>query len=406
MGRTMRVAGLQAKLDSIRSGRVHIATPWGDDSVRLAIPPDSGPLIEALNAVRLPPRFTALWHADSRDMEFIFTAQPVGREITERGFTFDMAGAQYRCDFSPASKRLLEIARCFEPAGRVSATGWRNLADLMMYARLSGGLGSAAQPVAATSFWIRDLQFDEEAVHTLATNLNFYMSYFDLRSPRILVHDPVLAGESVPSVNRFPLGEFPKRISGHVLDRYALDLWHSARDAQDSFRQFLFYYQILEYISFYQIKQEILESVRRVLLAPNMHDRLDAVCRNVIDAMQEDRTEPYAKLNSLLKKAADPAVVWRQIEPLADYFSCEMAFEGGVKLAPLLKAGWGAADFSAAWVPAFPQALRDLRNALVHARESRQVGTIPPTRRNYRLLSAWVGPIAVCAMQVMNYSSF
>ena len=47
--------------------------PWGEESVEIPLHSDDEELFEALNAVRLPPRFTAIWHEDTIEFEVIFT---------------------------------------------------------------------------------------------------------------------------------------------------------------------------------------------------------------------------------------------------------------------------------------------------------------------------------------------
>src|SRR5690242_20133341 len=61
-----------------------ISCPWGDPTLEIVIPPgDADPLIEALNAVYLPPQYSAVWHKDSKDLEFIFSAIATNSPLRE-----------------------------------------------------------------------------------------------------------------------------------------------------------------------------------------------------------------------------------------------------------------------------------------------------------------------------------
>ena len=44
---------------------------WGEEAIEIPLHNDDEELFEALNAVRLPPRFTAIWHDDTKTFEVI-----------------------------------------------------------------------------------------------------------------------------------------------------------------------------------------------------------------------------------------------------------------------------------------------------------------------------------------------
>jgi hypothetical protein len=94
-------------------GVLVVQTPWGDSSILLRLPDDPAALIDALNNLLLPERFTALWHKDTNDIEFIYTAYPLNGtqwDVRERKFNFTFRGKEYRCEFARSSDRLLTIA--------------------------------------------------------------------------------------------------------------------------------------------------------------------------------------------------------------------------------------------------------------------------------------------------------
>ena len=61
-------------------------------------------------------------------------------------------------------------------------------------------------------------------------------------------------------------------------------------------------------------------------------------------------------------------------------------------------------DFRVSWSPKFGDTLRRIRNALVHARESRMVEVIAPIGENYEKLAPWLPPLRVAAMDAIVYS--
>lgn len=65
-----------------------VTRPWNDSTLALRIAKDSEELVEALNAVHLPPRFTALWHKDSKDLEVIWGPVATTDVLRSRSFDF------------------------------------------------------------------------------------------------------------------------------------------------------------------------------------------------------------------------------------------------------------------------------------------------------------------------------
>jgi hypothetical protein len=52
-----------------------VERPWNDETLLIRLPEEQTSNIAAcLNSLLLPPRFSALWHADTKDFEVIWTA--------------------------------------------------------------------------------------------------------------------------------------------------------------------------------------------------------------------------------------------------------------------------------------------------------------------------------------------
>lgn len=65
-----------------------VIRPWGEEAIEIPLRSDDEELFEALNAVRLPPRFTAIWHEDTREFEVIFTVLEKENRLHARSFEF------------------------------------------------------------------------------------------------------------------------------------------------------------------------------------------------------------------------------------------------------------------------------------------------------------------------------
>ena len=88
--------------------------------------------------------------------------------------------------------------------------------------------------------------------------------------------------------------------------------------------------------------------------------------------------DDYAKINAIIEECVDPQEMWNLLDGSLDAFSEEVKLDGGFVLPALLSASTGYEDFAKVWNRQFSIALHRVRNALVHARESRQSTMIAP----------------------------
>ncbi|HEX3944607.1 MAG TPA: hypothetical protein VHW69_11010, partial [Rhizomicrobium sp.] len=236
--------------------RIAIKKPWGEDGLVIYVPDDPADLASALNNLLLPPALTAVYHRDMRSLEVIWTAytpKDSSRNVFGRKFVFAMEGRQYECEFGRASERLLLMAETAIPVG-VSETQHRNLQSFYMYAHWQLDIKKAAAKQAAppdppqgigqpTCFWIKELDWNDDAITKLVRHLNFYMTYFDSASPYILMWPP--KADAWNSKVRFLHGEFPTHIDSQPIDDILLQFWIACKSG-DSGKAFVYYYRIIE----------------------------------------------------------------------------------------------------------------------------------------------------------------
>jgi hypothetical protein len=367
-----------------------VTTPWGDPSLRIPVRDSSEPLIAALNAVFLPPRLSALWHIDSKDLEFIYTPLPVEPEVRERSFSFRFQDRLYRCEFGDASSRLLSIASAAEPTRPGTHTGFRNLQYFGLF-----------PPSKPTSFWIRDVEWDENAVIELAQHLNFYMHYFDRETPRILIHDDPSISKAPSNCVRYPHGPFPSDIIGHTFDAFLLCIWSNTIEGHPCLC-FLRSYQILEYAGFYYLPEDLLQTVRKAVLRPDINTRLHETTRLILDVVSDQRGKDEKRIDAVVKRSVDLDTLWGEIQPNLEYFCSPIQFDGGFTVQPFTKKET-LNSFKQEGLGKFLEAMHKVRNCLVHARESRACQSIAPTRANYTRLEPWLRPLSLMAMQTILY---
>lgn len=382
-----------------------VSNPWGDSSVSIRVSYEAHVGAGALNALRLPPAFSCVWHTDTRDLEFIYGPMRVDNELRSRSFVFDFEGRTFRCEFGDASERLVALANAARPSDPPSPSRLRNLDPIRTFLRLRKRLEEGDHPVfaALTSFWIRACDLPEKDLPRFVRHLNFYMRYFDRRTPMIEVHEtPGIRAVAQPK--RYLFGPFPDHIAGRALDPYMLTLWDSGLPGStEPLRSFLYNYQALEYAAFYYLKEELARTIRRIVSAPDIVGRADEASRRILDTLVDERTSEEAKITLVVQQSVDPAVLWAEIEAAAEFFAEATEFDGGFSVPPLIKKGWGLDDFRTAWIPKLPDTFRRLRNALLHAREQRLAKCIAPTVRNSDLLRPWSNLISIVSSQIILF---
>ena len=381
-----------------------VRRPWGEEAIEIPLRRNDEELIEALNVVRLPPRFTAIWHEDTKEFEVIYTVTGMENPLLERKFEFRYRGSCYHCGFGPSSPRLRVIARNARPSGSASPSDFRNLQPFYRFEHLLEEHPDAdyVKNRNPTSFWIRGIDgYDDDLVVDLVRNLNFHMSYFDWHTPDIIIHEEPAEFPTVQDLVRPDSDSFPDSLSGQDIDQHLLILWASARRS-DPFLRFIHYYQILEYAGFYHVKYNIRREVERAMAAPDAFSRPDRVAGQILDAISAEKRSDELKINEMIEECVDTQEMWDILQGYLDVFSQDVELDGGFILPALVSPSTSYEDFAKSWKQ-FPVTLHRVRNALVHARESRQSTTIAPTTANHTRLSPWLLALSQTAARVMLY---
>jgi hypothetical protein len=396
----------QSSIEAVRFPMkgIGVTKPGGDQSIQLFLPSKANDLIDALNNIYLPEKFSGIWHLDSKLFEVIFTVYEVEKEVSERSFEVKHRARSYDCYFGDASPRLLLLAEHYYAVGPAT-TDYRNLdsfSDFVMSKKNVRGFPTIrnARPLC---FWIKGIQaWDTDLVLDLARHLNFYMAYYDVHSPQVLVHSTTSEELAIQPEPRYREGGFPKQITIRPIQDNLLSFWRAATEG-DSIQAFLNNYLVVEYAAFFYVGDNIKRSLRKFLSAPNATDNVEALTEQVLEAVGEDKMEPYQKFDNVLQRCVDAALVWRELESNRDFFSGPVQFDGGFSLEPILTKTMTEKDFAVSFATVFGSKVRSIRNALAHGKEQRTMATITPTTENFRKLEPWVRPLAVAAREVMIY---
>jgi hypothetical protein len=383
----------QEKFGAVRS-------PWGDPSVAIILPEDPKTLADALNNLILPERLSAIWHRDARELEVIWTAfilSTASEEVVNRKFVFRHKSVDHECEFAEASNRLKLIGSLARPI-TLSETSWRNLQSFQLQSE-NPDRGIFREPL---SFWIRNIDWDEDIALDLIHHLNFYMSYYDTMTPMVLVHSPAKK-ETYKPLNRYISGSFPNAIVSRETDSNALHFWAAARSG-DQARRFLYYYRIIEYASGFHLDSDKHATLRKILNRPDALDSIQGTIEQIVIATSTTRQEESQRIESMLRATVDVGRIFQEVNKNADYFSKETQFDGGFKLDPFISSGTKASVFATSGISQTTKFLKEIRNALSHGRDVKTAQVIAPTHHNFMLLQPWVNLITMVAGEVMIHN--
>jgi hypothetical protein len=356
-------------LDLPELAEIHrVEKPWGDPTLAVLLPnKDPEKIIDLLNSLYLPPRLSAVWHTDTKDLEVIWTALPLAddqQEIEGRKFKFQMADVTYDCEFGAASERLVELARFTMPITNPSSTQFRNLPSFTRMAHRRAKNREQTE-LTARSFWVRNVQLDEANAIRLLECLNFYLTYYDSSSPRILIHD---IHEPVKSMTRYREGKFPKKINGRAFDENLMSFWDATRQSNTMLR-FIFCYRIIEYAASHYVDAITRAKLAKVVANPSIGENVAEAIAEILSAFDGARADDVPRFNSLIINAVDPQIVWREIENNKEIFCERVVFDGGFTLAPITSKEESKKVFANGGLLKFANAIRLIRNVLVHGRD-------------------------------------
>lgn len=389
------------------SGRsaVAVVNPWGDSSLAIEIGTNAEKLIPALNGLMLPERLSALYHINSRQLEVMWTAyrlSPNNAAVPGRKFTFRYQDTVHECEFRRASNELLTIAPNYEPQGP-SDINYRNIASFESFVtsgRSAQSEGSRfGEPLC---FFISNIDYSEDAIVKFLMSLNFYMSYYDALTPRVLIHPPAATKGPDGASTRFRHRDFPSSIGARTLDPELLQFW-SACFTNEPARQFLYAYRIIEHAAFFFVESAPKIAVRKALSLPNALDDVAGTADRVLAAVRMSKIDEYQRLEQLAAQCVEPEGLWEVISAHMDAFSRVETFDGGFELQPLVEGKGSEREFKNSGVRSFCSIARRIRNALSHGREERNATVITPTKQNYDKLRPWASLITRAAGDVILY---
>jgi hypothetical protein len=358
---------------------------WSDETFICRLDKTSN--FHLLENVELPSELSALFHRDTNSLEFIYgpilkTDRSLGRK-----FKFHFEGSEFEAFFNNSSEILKLIALGFRSVDINDETNYRNLRLFKDYYQepKSDAVKKIFADRIPTSFYVKgDFSKINFEFIGLCKHLNFYMKYFDRRAPITLIFDTDKTKEKFVLPCHANTRSFPETINIRKIDPVILDLFHVINDTSSIRLKYIFYYQVLEYCSYYHLNEELKRKLNNVVKNPDVLNNSSYYSRQIIDEFKNyfKTNDDKQKLEKLILDYCEYNDIKLEIKCNHKYFAQDLIFDGGFKIDSLIKNEEEAENPSKDILKSIIDKIDKIRNVLVHIRESRENKVILPTKRN------------------------
>ncbi|HEY9262424.1 hypothetical protein, partial [Chitinophaga sp.] len=168
---------------------INLENLWGDDTFICRVPISTD--FEPIKSVELPLELSAIYHQDSELIEFIYATVPLTTEHIGRKFKFYFNEIEFEAYFGTPSSALKLLASGFREASNKSETDYRNLRmfrDFYKADLQTESMKRFFKDKTPLSFYVQgNFSKIKKDFVNLAKHLNFYMRYYDRKTPIILI---------------------------------------------------------------------------------------------------------------------------------------------------------------------------------------------------------------------------
>ncbi len=379
---------------------------WNDESISIKF--KKGSKISFLENIIFPEQLYAIFNKEENKIEFIYNLVDHDSKLLKRNFDFIFNNENFTCYFNEISEELKFIAKHFVENHLESATDYRNLRFLRDVLK-HDFLKNAFKKYKIASFCIQgDFEKISYDFVTLSKSLNFYMTYFDRETPKIIVYEKISNGDEFKKGCFFEISDsFPKKINSVSIDQTLLDTFMVANLTDNVRLKFIFYFQILEYSSYYYLDSKIQNRITQTFRSPEIYNKPEEFSKVIIEEMKDHfaQKDDSIKLEKTITENVSIEDISNEIKANKEYFANDLEFEGGLKINKLLKDASHFDSLKSDDLILIKKNIEKIRNVLVHLRESRENKVILPSKANDQKLLPYLYILRRIAEKVaINFS--
>lgn len=345
---------------------------------------------------KFPKELSAIFHTNSSSLEVIYQPLKKDNVIIERDFTFYYKGKKFHAFFKEPTELFQIIANGFSRLTD-SDTYYRNLDMFCDFYRMGKDnfpkyIQKFFENRIPINFFIEgDFSEIEKDFISFAKYINFYMNYFDRKTPLLIIHEKEQIEQYELPCNYAKNKNFPKIIPFSNINPVLMDLFYIADKTANIRQKFIFYFQVLEYCAYYYLNDDLQRKIENIIKTPDLLNNPNKYSPLLIEEFKNYFTQnnDSMRLEKLLKDFCSWDNIRNEIECNKEYFSKELEFDGGLKIKALISEK-DTFDSELSEPKDIIKYIKDnvekIRNVLVHIRESRENKVILPTNRNNGLL--------------------
>ena len=367
---------------------IKISKPWDDDTFIILL--DKNEDVSPLDKVILIDYLVAIYHYEKKTIEFIFTPTEPDDDILKRNFQFNFQSNSFDCYFDESSKALELIAKGFQQTRPASKTNYRELRMFNDYFTLDEQpdfIKEFFENAKPYSFYIKgDFSALGKDLTYFLRLLNFYMEYFDRRTPKIIIYrkETITDDFEIPCLHD-NCSQFPSSINAHNIDLTVLETIDVANKTDDIRLQFIFYYQVLEYSTYYFLDNSIKKELNQILKKPDINSRSSEYTKSILDKLQEHfykNKDDSVKMEKTILEFLTIDDIKLELEKNIEFFCKDIEFEGGLVIKKLFNKVEDLIGANENSLTIIRKNIEKIRNVLVHLREQRENKVILPTPNN------------------------
>ena len=367
-----------------KNNKVLLSKCWGDDSFHFEF--KNKRAMSFMKTLVFPNDLFAIYHRDKNMYEFVFL--PLTEDYT-RSFNYIFQGKQFKLYYEKPTLEFESLVKGF--ALNDSPEYNDRVYGLLRYCRYYSEKDSSLIP---KNFFIEgdfnNMTYDEHVL--FFKHVNFMMLYFDRKSPYILIFDTT-EGEvndiKIPCKSENT--SFPALLNSKKYDSTLLDLMEAARHTGSIRLKYIFYYQVLEYCSYYYLENGLRRKLANIVKSPDILNT-DYYSSKIIELYSDyfKKNNDTQRMDNLLRDLCSFEDIKNEIKTNADSFIKDICFDGGIKIEKLFNRIEDIDNPQNGTMIMIRKNIDTIRNVLVHARESREWAVISPTERNNALLRPYL----------------
>lgn len=369
----------------VKNKKIIVSNCWGDKNIRFVF--SSNRDCSFLKNIIFPKELFALYHKDKELYEFVYA--PVQKEI-KRSFEYYFQQLPFKAYYGTPSNEFIKLASRFDFSQDADVND--RTYGMIRYASFYKEDAMDNGPVPINFFvkgGFNSIKYNNHL--ELLKHINFFMSYYDRRSPTILFFDKEEPLSDIVIPCKSDNEDFPKEIYSKKYDSTLIELFETARETNSIRLRYIFYFQILEYCSYYYVENTLKRKIANIIKSPDIlnsekySNRIIEIYSDYFKNNKDDK-----RMDCLLTDLCTFDDIKDEIKVNSKYFIADLQFDGGLTIKGLFNRVEDIDNPPKEIISTIRRNIEKIRNVIVHARESRENTVITPTQHNSSLLRPYL----------------